>query len=152
MATTTSVATTNLKLAAALASVGVPLVDPGISKIRGRHDGERVSTQVTFHFGTSTVDGRDETAKLIRCWNYPTDAITEREILMGQLRAAMDNRDKLLVAIKDPDLRDALDVENQLSTLARRITSLVMVKKGNGFILVPENAPEPFVRTMLNKI
>lgn len=88
--------TTNTDLAAALAALGIPLRKHfpvrQLEGARGR--------QLCFYFEERSLDGRFETADMIRVWRDPDFLAKFPEHPMAYLSAAFQNRSRLLDYVK----------------------------------------------------
>lgn len=148
---------TNLKKAAALASLGVPLVPPQLSRIFVKVRGV-VQPQLGFHFATTTTDGLTLTAELSRAYDYPDDylkpGVKVPLCIMPLLRVALDNRQRLTNALKDAlaragrawELQDPFECQDTLTKAMEGVFPFVMTPVGVGHMIMPMNASEKNIK------
>lgn len=139
---------TNLKLAAALCSIGVRIVDPGITRTREKgNDGKPVVT-IGFFFDGVAMDGRTKTVELIDAWNNPGKYQGQSGSLgiMPILRASLDNRERLLDVVKRQLRNDPQECITALTSASKKAPAFILIRKGSAYILLPENAPRDVVK------
>src|SRR5882757_9124533 len=92
---TSYIPVTNLKLATMLASFGVPLVPPTVTRVRVKNKRGGFNEVVGYFFKTTSVTGLDAT-KLIAAWEKPElfeNSTEEPFCHIPMLRAVLDNND-----------------------------------------------------------
>lgn len=153
---------TNLKLAAALAAIGVTLVAPKLTRVMAIKHGV-AQPIIGFHFDEFALDGVTRTTRLIRAYNNPEEFKDDPgpARLMGWLRAALDNREKLTDKVKATaliageewkHLQDPIECEALLEQAMLKVPSLFMLRRAHGFVLLPENASKEFTQKALSML
>lgn len=141
---------TNLKLASALATMGVPLKksDP-VSKVYDDKNPRSTGGQMIFHFEAATADGL-RTADLIKAFE-DANADAQLDALIESLpQPHKSDLLKLLPLAIIAYARGILDNRERLLDLGKNAIGFVMVKKAQGFALINENASEKLKRKLLS--
>ena len=145
---TSYIPVTNLKLAAALCSIGVKIVEPGITRTKSKGPDGKPLTTIGFFFAAVAMDGTTKTLTLIDAWNNPGQYLTAPAPLgtMPMLRASLDNREKLLDVVKKQLRNDPQECVTALNRAAAKVPAFILVPKGAAYILLSENARTEVVK------
>lgn len=143
----------SLKLATILSKMKVPIVNPGVIKIRQIRNRKEVLT-VTFHFGKQTVDGVYQTSDLIQAWNHAAQYLSHQDkglAFVALFRQAIDHRDVILDVVKDGHLGEMVNpapvewIEEQMNYIASRYPELIVEDVGSCKVYVTEHTPKDVV-------